>query len=93
MPQAVISYFVAAHTGEIPYVFGIWHFDFPTKNLTCTRTLEEWNLSKQMTILWIAMAENANLSIDAIHWPQLQATSTGIETPEMIFGSSNTPGH
>lgn len=36
MPQSALTVFGAAHTAEIPYVFGNLNFDFPTQNTTCT---------------------------------------------------------
>ncbi|KAJ5624200.1 hypothetical protein N7510_000509 [Penicillium lagena] len=92
MPQAEVSLFGAAHTAEIPCIFGNLHFDFPSKNTTCTGKPLEWNLSKQMMSLWTAMAENASPSTEAIHWPQFQITSSKLETPGMIFGNSSAPG-
>lgn len=91
MPQEAVSVFHAAHTAEIPYIFGNLHFDFHNSNTTCTGTAEEMKLSKQMRGLWTAMAENADPSTDDIHWPQFQ-TSKDFQSPGMIFGNSSTAG-
>ncbi|KAL2700960.1 hypothetical protein AAEP93_007779 [Penicillium crustosum] len=92
MPQSAISIFGAAHTAEIPYVFGNLDFDFPTQNTTCTGSQPEWNLSKEMMSLWTAMAESAKPSTGDISWPAFKVTPKGLNTPGMIFGNSSTPG-
>lgn len=92
MPQSALAVFGAAHTAEIPYVFGNLNFDFPTQNTTCTGSPLEWNLSKQMIRLWTAMAENSNPSTKDISWPQFKITPEGLSTPGMIFGNSSMRG-
>ncbi|KAF9890629.1 hypothetical protein FE257_005760 [Aspergillus nanangensis] len=92
MQQAYVSVYGAAHTAELPYVFGNLDFDFPDQNTTCTGTPAEWDLSKEMDSLWTAMAENGNPSTEDIHWPSFEITATGADTPGMIFGNSSTPG-
>lgn len=92
MPQSAISVFGAAHTAEIPYVFGNLNFNFPTQNTNCTGSPVERNLSKQMMNLWTAMAETAEPSTGDISWPQFKITPKGLSTPGMIFGNSSTPG-
>ena len=92
MPQKDIQFFHAAHTAELPYVFGNLHFDFPAHNENCTGSQVEFNLSKQMMNLWTAMAENASPETEAIHWPQFKITPKDMNTPGMIFGNSSTPG-
>lgn len=92
MPQSALTVFGAAHTAEIPYVFGNLNFDFPTQNTTCTGSTLDWNLSKQMITLWTAMAETAKPTTEDIFWPQFKITPKGLMTPGMIFGNSSTPG-
>ncbi|KAL4893722.1 Carboxylesterase [Aspergillus ambiguus] len=92
MSQTYIKQYGAAHTAEIPYIFGNLHFDFPGKNSTCTGTPAEWYLSKQMRSLWTAMAENANPSTENVHWPHFQITPKGVGTPAIVFGNSSVPG-
>lgn len=91
IPQEAVSLFHAAHTAEIPYIFGNLNFDFLNTNTTCTGTADEKKLSKQMMDLWTAMAENADPSTDDIRWPEFQP-SKDFQTPGMIFGNSSTAG-
>ncbi|KAI9928485.1 hypothetical protein ASPWEDRAFT_170522 [Aspergillus wentii DTO 134E9] len=91
MIQDYISVYGAAHTAELPYVFGNLHFDFANSNTTCTDTPAEMKLSKQMMSLWTAMAENGNPSTDAIHWPQVEVAKN-LTTPGLVFANSTAPG-
>lgn len=91
MPQEDIAVFGAAHTAELPYVFGNLYFDFPNNNNTCNATMAEWDLSKEMIGLWTAMAETAKPSTDDIDWPRFKITPNGTDIPTMIFGNSSTP--
>ncbi|KAJ5995427.1 hypothetical protein N7481_002404 [Penicillium waksmanii] len=93
MPSAFLKYFGAAHTAEIPYVFGNLDFDFPANNSTCNGTNAEWDLSKKMTSLWTAMAENAKPAIEGVKWPEFQITRNGSQTPGMIFDNSTSSGY
>ncbi len=90
MPPGDASYFGAAHTAEIPYVFGNLHFDF--QNTTCIGTDAEHGLSKQMMSLWTAMAEQGSPSTQQVHWPPFQITTQDSGTPALIFGNSSVPG-
>ena len=92
MPQAFIDVFGAAHTAELPYVFGNLHFDFADKNSSCTGTSDEWSLSKEMMELWTAMAEKGNPSTNDIRWPQFRATTNGSDVHGMVFGNFSRPG-
>lgn len=87
-----LSVMGAAHTAEIPFVFGNLNFSYPNEHYTCSGSQAEWDLSKEMISLWTAMAEDGNPSTEAIQWPTFQITSTGSNTPGMIFGNSSTPG-
>ena len=92
MPQEFIEVFGAAHTAELPYVFGNLHFDFANRNTTCTGTSNEWSLSKEMMGSWTAMAEKGSPSANGIHWPRFQATTNGSDVEAMILGNSSEPG-
>ncbi|OOQ86520.1 putative carboxylesterase [Penicillium brasilianum] len=88
-----LSFIGAAHTAEIPFVFGNLNFSYPEENYTCSGSKAEWDLSNDMIGLWTAMAENGKPSTKAIQWPQFNITSTGSNTPGMVFGNSSTPGN
>lgn len=91
IPQEYFSYVGATHTAEIPYVFGnMQHYNF--KNKTCTVPASDHRLSKQMMSLWTAMAENANPSTNAIHWPRFNGTTKSYSSSGLIFGNSTTSG-
>lgn len=91
VPQSAMPLMGAAHTAEIPYVFGNMHFDFPSKGTNCTNSRSEHDLSNEMISLWTAMAENAKPSTDEIHWPQFKITPKP-NAPGMVFGNSSMPG-
>ncbi|KAJ5820467.1 hypothetical protein N7474_006058 [Penicillium riverlandense] len=80
----------ATHTAEIPFVFGNMN-NQPLPGGTCNATEDEDNLSKQMMSLWTAMAENADPSTDAIHWPQF-VLEKNASSPGLIFADSTLPG-
>ncbi|KAJ3496183.1 hypothetical protein NLG97_g2846 [Lecanicillium saksenae] len=92
MPQEFIQVFGAAHTAELPYIFGNLHFDFANKNTTCTGTSEEWGLSEEMMGLWTMMAEKGSPSTKGNRWPQFRASANGSDVQGMIFGNSSEAG-
>ncbi|KAJ5776293.1 uncharacterized protein N7511_001304 [Penicillium nucicola] len=87
-----LSFLGAAHTAEIPFVFSNLDFSYPEGNYTCSSSQAERKLSNEMISLWTAMAKNGKPSTQAIEWPQFRITSTGSNTPGMIFGNSSSPG-
>lgn len=87
-----LSFLGAAHTSEIPFVFSNLDFSYPEENYTCSSSQEERKLSDEMISLWTAMAENGTPSTEAIPWRQFKITSTGSNTPGMIFGNSSAMG-
>jgi hypothetical protein len=87
-----LAFLGAAHTAELPFVFSNLDFSYPTENYTCNSSQSERKLSDEMISLWNAMAENGKPSTDAIQWPEFNITSTGSNTPGMIFGNSSTSG-
>ena len=91
MPQEAVSVFHAAHTAEIPYIFGNLHFDFSKRKNDLHWHSDKMALSKQMMSLWAAMSESADPSTNDIHWPQFRP-SEDFQSPGMIFGSSSIAG-
>ncbi|CAG7930658.1 unnamed protein product [Penicillium olsonii] len=87
-----VSFIGAAHTAELPFVFGNMNFTYPSKNYTCNSSQAEQSMSKEMISLWTAMAEEGKPSTDAIQWPEFKITTSGANTPGMIFGNSSTAG-
>ncbi|CAG8416679.1 unnamed protein product [Penicillium salamii] len=87
-----LSFLGAAHTAEIPYVLSNLDFNYPEANYTCSGTQDERKLSDEMISLWTAMTENGKPSTDDIEWPEFKITSTGSNTPGMIFGNSSKGG-
>lgn len=90
MPYGGAAYFGAAHTAELPYVFGNLDFDF--HNETCNGTQDEYGLSRQMMSLWTSMAERGKPSGDFVEWKQFQIMQKGSGTPAVIFGNSSVSG-
>lgn len=90
IPRKMMSIAGAAHTAEIPFVFGTLD-NQPLPNGTCNATAEEYELSQEMMSLWTAMAENANPSTDSIAWPRFTATKN-FTTPGLIFEDSARSG-
>ncbi|KAL3454323.1 Carboxylesterase [Aspergillus insuetus] len=89
-----LSFLGAAHTAEIPLVFGNMDFDYTGEgvNYTCRSTDAERALSEEMISLWTAMAETGNPSAEAIQWPEFSITSSGANTLGMVFGNESTAG-
>lgn len=92
-----LSFIGAAHTAEIPFVLGNLDFSYPEESkYTCNSSQRERDLSDQMIRLWTAMAEDANPSATKAattsQWPEFKITSTGANTPGMVFGNSSMPG-
>lgn len=87
-----LAFIGAAHTAELPYVFNNLDFDYPKYNYTCSGTKAERKLSNEMISLWTAMAENGDPSTKALDWPDFKVTSSGKDTPGMVFGNSSIPG-
>ncbi|KAJ6106010.1 hypothetical protein N7512_009527 [Penicillium capsulatum] len=91
LPRGQFSMVGAAHTSEIPYVFGnMQHYNFSDKS--CKVPASEHRLSKQMISLWTAMAKNANPSTEAIQWPRFNGTAKSYSSAGLIFGNTTTSG-
>ncbi|KAL3455012.1 Carboxylesterase [Aspergillus heterothallicus] len=89
-----LTFLGAAHTAEIPFVFANLDFDYTSEglNYTCQSTDAERDLSDEMISLWTAMAETGSPATAEIQWPEFSITSSGANTPGMVFGNSSTPG-
>ncbi|CEN60539.1 hypothetical protein ASPCAL02975 [Aspergillus calidoustus] len=89
-----LSFLGAAHTAEIPFVLGNLDFDYRGEglNYTCSSSAVERALGTEMISLWTAMAEDGDPSTEAIQWPGFEITSSGANTPGMIFANSSTSG-
>lgn len=59
IPEDALPVFGAAHTADIPFVFGNVN-DNPPPNGTCNFTAAEDSLSREFIGIWTSMAENAN---------------------------------
>lgn len=68
VPQDAVPLLQAAHTAEIPYVFGDL-VGLPNPNGTCNFTAEERDISAILLSAWTSMAANGNPSTNIFDWP------------------------
>jgi carboxylesterase type B len=68
IPQQALPLLGAAHTAEIPFVFGHTQ-NLPSPNGTCNMSPDEVQLSKYLVKAWTTMAEQQRPA-DSSAWPQ-----------------------